>query len=79
MDAKRKEEKKVTEEKQKDEYIRVKVGEKENSSPLFSATIYTFGIITIFTGLGLILALIMFGGLLAIEISMFLVIGLIVG
>jgi len=34
-----------------------KVGEKENSSPLFSATIYTFGIITIFTGLGLILAL----------------------
>ena len=34
-----------------------KIGEKENSSPLFSATIYTLGIIIIFTGLGLILAL----------------------
>jgi len=34
-----------------------KAGEKENSSPLFSATVYTLGIITIFTGLGLILAL----------------------
>ena len=34
-----------------------KAGEKENSSPVFSATIYTLGIIVIFTGLGLILAL----------------------
>jgi len=34
-----------------------KAGEKENSSPIFSATIYTLGIIVIFTGLGLILAL----------------------
>jgi len=35
----------------------IKAGEKENTSPLFSATIYTLGIIIIFTGLGLILAL----------------------
>ena len=34
-----------------------KMGEKENSSPIFSAIIYTIGIIVIFTGLGLILAL----------------------
>ena len=34
-----------------------KAGEKENTSPLFSATVYTLGIIIIFTGLGLILAL----------------------
>ena len=34
-----------------------KVGEKENSSPLFSALVYTVGIIIIFTSLGLILAL----------------------
>jgi thiol:disulfide interchange protein DsbD len=34
-----------------------KIGEKKNSSPLLSATIYTLGIIIIFTGLGLILAL----------------------
>jgi len=34
-----------------------KAGEKENSSPLFSAIVYTLGIIIIFTGLGLILAL----------------------
>ena len=34
-----------------------KAGEKEDSSPLFSALIYTIGIIVIFTSLGLILAL----------------------
>jgi len=34
-----------------------KVGEKEDSSPLFSALVYTIGIIIIFTSLGLILAL----------------------
>ena len=34
-----------------------KAGEKKNTSPLFSATVYTLGIIIIFTGLGLILAL----------------------
>ena len=34
-----------------------KAGEKENSSPILSASIYTLGIIVIFTGLGLILAL----------------------
>ena len=34
-----------------------KAGEKENSTPLFSALVYTFGIIVIFTSLGLILAL----------------------
>ena len=35
----------------------IKAGEKENSSPLFSALVYTVGIIVIFTCLGLILAL----------------------
>ena len=34
-----------------------KAGEKEDSSPLFSALVYTIGIIVIFTSLGLILAL----------------------
>ena len=34
-----------------------KAGEKEDSSPLFSALVYTVGIIIIFTSLGLILAL----------------------
>jgi thiol:disulfide interchange protein DsbD len=34
-----------------------KMGEKENVSPIFSASIYTIGIIIIFTSLGLILAL----------------------
>ena len=34
-----------------------KAGEKEDSSPLFSAFVYTLGIIVIFTFLGLILAL----------------------
>ena len=34
-----------------------KAGEKEDSSPLFSALVYTVGIIVIFTSLGLILAL----------------------
>ena len=34
-----------------------KAGEKEGSSPLFSASVYTLGIIVIFTCLGLILAL----------------------
>ena len=34
-----------------------KAGEKEDSSPLFSALVYTIGIIIIFTSLGLILAL----------------------
>jgi len=34
-----------------------KAGEKEDASPLFSALVYTIGIIVIFTSLGLILAL----------------------
>ena len=34
-----------------------KAGEKEDSSPLFSALVYTIGIIVIFTSLGLMLAL----------------------
>ena len=34
-----------------------KMGEDKNSSPLYSSSIYTIGIITIFTSLGLILAL----------------------
>ncbi len=34
-----------------------KLGEEKNSSPIFAATIYTLGIIIIFTGLGLVLAL----------------------